>query len=75
MIKMSEFAGYDGLGLAGLVKGGDVTPTELKDASLEAIERLNPKLNCIVTVLADQAEREIRAGLPQGPFQGVPFVV
>ncbi len=72
---MSEFAGYDGLGLAGLVKGGDVTPTELKDASLEAIERLNPKLNCIVTVLADQAEREIRAGLPQGPFQGVPFVV
>jgi amidase len=75
MIKMSEFSGYDGLGLAELVKAGHVTPMELKDASLGAIERLNPKLNCIVTVIADQADREIRAGLPDGPFRGVPFVV
>ena len=37
MVKLSEFADYDGLGLADLVKGGKVTPEELKDASLEAI--------------------------------------
>lgn len=75
MIRMSEFAGHDGLGLAGLVKEGQVSAKELKDASLEAIEELNPRLNSVVTVLADQAEREIEAGLPDGPFQGVPFVL
>lgn len=75
MIKLSEFADYDGLGLAELVKTGKVTPKELKDASLEAIEKLNPKINSVVTVLADEAEREIAAGLPEGPFKGVPFVV
>ena len=75
MLKMSEFADYDGLGLADLVKGGKVTPTELKDASLEAIEILNPKLNSVVTVLADEAQKEIEAGLSDGPFKGVPFVI
>ncbi len=75
MVKMSEFADYDGLGLADLVKTGKVTPQELKDASLEAIEKLNPKLNSVVSVLADDAQKEIDAGLPDGPFKGVPFVI
>ncbi|WP_089729932.1 amidase [Candidatus Thiosymbion oneisti] len=75
MVKLSEFADYDGLGLAQLVKSRKVTPQELKDASLEAIEKLNPKLNSVVAVLADQARKEIEAGLPEGPFQGVPFVI
>ena len=75
MVKLSEFANYDGLGLADLVKGGKVTPEELRDASLEAIEKLNPKLNSVVTVLADEAQKEIEAGLPDGPFKGVPFVI
>jgi amidase len=75
MLKMSELADYDGLGLADLVKGGKVTPQELRDASLEAIEKLNPKLNAIVSVLADASQKEIDAGLPDGPFRGVPFVI
>jgi len=75
MVKLSEFADYDGLGLADLVKGAKVTPQELRDASLEAIERLNPKLNSVVTVLADEAQKEIETGLPDGPFKGVPFVI
>ncbi len=75
MVKMSEFANYDGLGLAELVKTGKVTAQELRDASLEAIEALNPKLNAVVSVLADASQKEIDAGLPEGPFRGVPFVI
>lgn len=75
MVKLAEFADYDGLGLAALVKGGKVTARELRDASLEAIEKLNPQLNAVVSVLADESRREIETGLPDGPFKGVPFVI
>lgn len=74
-MKLSEYASFDGLGLAKLVRRGEVSPAELKDAALTAIEQLNPKLNSVINILADQAEKEIQAGLPDGPFKGVPFLI
>ena len=70
-----EYARYDGLGLADLVRRKDVTPEDLVDSAIDAIDRLNPKINCVVQKLRDQALAEIKAGLPQGPFRGVPFLV
>ena len=75
MIKLSEYSNYDGLGLADLVRRGEVTPKELKDSALEGIEQLNPKLNSVINILSDEAEKEIEAGLPDGPFKGVPFLI
>ena len=40
-MKLSEYANFDGLGLAELVRRGEVSPRELKDAALAAIEQLN----------------------------------
>jgi amidase len=74
-MKLSEYANFDGLGLAELVRRGEVNPKELKDAALAAIEQLNPKLNSVINILADQAEKEIETGLPDGPFKGVPFLI
>jgi amidase len=74
-MKLSEYASFDGLGLAELVRRGEVSPKELKDAALAAIEQLNPKLNSVINIIADQAEKEIEAGLPEGPFKGVPFLI
>ena len=70
-MKLSEYGQYDGLGLAELVRKGDVSPAELTELALTAIEKLNPELNCVPNVLADQARREVEQGLPSGPFTGV----
>ncbi|MDP3860106.1 MAG: amidase [Phaeovulum sp.] len=65
----------DATSLAGLVASGEVTPHELLDAALERVSALNPAL-CAVTLLReDVARRAIDAGLPDGPFRGVPFLL
>jgi amidase len=74
-MKLSEYASYDGLGLAELVKRGEVIPQELAALACEAIRLVNPSLNAIAILLQEQAEKESRAVLPDGPFTGVPFLI
>jgi len=70
-----EYASHDGLGLADLVRRGEVSPEDLVDSAVDAIERLNPEVNCVVQVLRDLAMAEVKKGLALGPFRGVPFLV
>lgn len=72
---MQEYEHYDGLGLAELVRQGAVHPEELLEAAIIRIEASNPTLNAVVTPMFDAARAAIRAGLPPGPFQGVPFLL
>ena len=74
-MNLSEFASYDGLGLAELVKNKQVTPKELVQLSIKAINELNPDLNAVVSILEEQAINEIESGLPKGSFTGVPFLI
>lgn len=66
---------HDAVGLAGLVRNGDVTPAELVDAAIERIERLNPRLNAVVHTSFERAREEAAGPLPHGPFRGVPFLL
>ncbi len=70
-----DYADYDGLGLAALVASGEVSAEALLAAAIARIEALNPQLNAVVTKLYDQAEAALKAGLPAGPFAGVPFML
>ncbi len=70
-----EFERYDGLGLARLVRERQVSAAELLEAALERVDGRNPALNAIVARLDDEARRAIAAGLPDGPFTGVPFLI
>ena len=72
---MRDYADYDGLGLAGLVRKGEVTPLELLDAAIERIERHNGKLNAVVHKAYDEARATAKGALPDGPFKGVPFLI
>lgn len=72
---MRDYANYDGLGLAELVRKRDVTPSELLEAAIERTERSNPKLNAIVYKAYDEARATAAAALPDGPFKGVPFLI
>lgn len=75
MISLNEYADHDGLGLAALVARKEVTPEELVATAIAAIEKVNPKLNAVLQTLPQQATAEIRQGLSQGPFTGVPFLI
>jgi len=70
-----EFERYDGLGLAELIRTKEVAVEEVLAATLERIEARNPALNAVVTRMDEQARAAIRAGLPDGPFKGVPYLL
>jgi amidase/6-aminohexanoate-cyclic-dimer hydrolase len=72
---MNDLARLDATDQAALVAAGAVTPGELLDAALAAVDRINPQLNAVVLIQDDAARRAIKAGLPQGPFRGVPFLL
>jgi amidase len=74
-MKIAEYASFDATALAELVSRGDVTPAELAEAAFTAIEQVNPALNAVVDVFRAEAEAAIAAGLPDGPFRGVPFLI
>jgi len=65
----------DALALAEAVRSGDRTPSELLDEAIARIEKENPNLNAVVQTLYDDARERIDAGLPQGPFRGVPILL
>ncbi len=71
----TDYADYDGLGLAELVAKKQVTPSELLEAAIERIERHNPTLNAVVHKEYDEARAVAAGPLPEGPFKGVPFLI
>lgn len=71
---IDNYERYDGLGLAELVRRRDVSARDVLETTLERAAKLNPTLNAIVTPFYDQARAAVDAGLPDGPFTGVPYV-
>jgi amidase len=57
------------------VRTGAASPTELLDAALARIDRLNPELNAVIHRLDERARAQVADGLPDGPFSGVPFLL
>ncbi len=72
----------DATELADLIRKKELSPVEVVKAHLERIAAVNPKVNAITTLLADEAlnaakeaEEAIQQGHEVGPFHGVPFSV
>ena len=72
---MHDYKEYDATGLADLVRRRETSAETLLDAALERVAALNPSLNAVVLMQVDVARRAIAAGLPDGPFTGVPFLI
>ena len=71
----TEYSEYDGLGLAELVRRGEVSSAELVEEAIARIERHNPALNAVVYKAYDEARRAARGALADGAFRGVPFLI
>lgn len=73
---MDEILDLDGVAQADLVRRKQVTPIELVDAAIGRIERVNPKLNAVITPLYEKARAIAQSSaLGQGPLMGVPFLL
>ena len=72
-MSITDYADYDGLGLAELVAKKKVKPVELVEEAIARAERANSKLNAVVYKDYERARTAAAGKLPTGPFSGVPF--
>ena len=75
MSGFADYEQYDATGLADLVRRRQVSPTELLEAAIERVQARNGAVNAVTMPLYDYARAAIAAGLPDGPFTGVPFLM
>jgi amidase len=67
---ISEYRKYDAVGLAHLIKSGQVSAQEVQEIARQALLAVNPTLNALVGGLFE----EPLSASPTGPLAGVPFV-
>lgn len=73
-MRIDEYRSHDAVGLAQLVRTGEVTAAELLDLAMAQAEAVNPRLNAIVRRMDTQAQGRLTDPL-DGPFAGVPFLI
>ena len=60
---------------ARLIRAGEVSAAEMVEASIAAIERLNPRINAVVLPLFERARKSLATLDPCAPFAGVPLLL
>lgn len=72
----NEWSNLDAIGLAELIRKGEITPRETAHQVASGIEALNPEINAVIEVFDDVVDDPIKDGMdPEGVFAGVPFMV
>jgi amidase len=75
LARIDEYDAQDALGLAAWVRDGEVTAAELLDAAIARVEQRDPAINAVVIRAFEEGRKAIEAGLPAGPFRGVPWLL
>lgn len=76
MIEDRDYVAHDAVGLAALVRAGEVSPRELTEAAIRRIEARDGELNAVIHELFDKALAAADSpDLPDGPFRGVPMLL
>src|SRR5262249_9499199 len=73
---------WDAVDLARAIRTRAISAREAVSAALDRLNAVNPKINAVVQVLADQAlaaasaaDEQVRRGEPLGPLNGVPVPI
>ena len=53
MTSFPDYDQYDGIGLSKLIKEGNISSIEICEEAIHRAEKLNPKLNAIITTMYD----------------------
>ena len=73
-MNLAEYSSCDGVALANLVRKGETSPKELAALFMEAVEKVNPRINAIIEVYSDRVKGTDQAVFT-GPYAGVPFLM
>lgn len=73
-MRPDEYIDHDATALAALVHSGDITPTQITNAAIERIDRLNGQLNAVVERCDDLARAAALTIDRSAPLAGVPFL-
>ncbi len=74
-MNLEEYSKYDGFALADLVRRKEVSPKELALLSVEAVEKVNPRINAVIETYRDRIKTLEEHSVPPGSFAGVPFLM
>jgi len=72
---MKDYEQYDALGLVELVKRRETSAEALLEAAISRTEARDGEVNAVVIRMFEEARKTVAAGVPDGPFQGVPFLL
>jgi amidase len=75
MMNLADYSSFDGVALAELVRKREVTPKELAHSFVEAVEKVNPRINAVIEVYRDRIEGLDDHAIHSSPFAGVPFLM
>lgn len=70
-----EYERFDAVGLAALVRSGQVGAAELVEAAIARIEARNPALNAVIVPMYEQAREAAQRHSGAGLLAGVPLLV
>ena len=70
-MELSDYAAHDAVGIAGLVRSGEVSAAEVEDAARRAIDAVGPALGATVGSLVEPA----LGASSDGALGGVPFAM
>ncbi len=74
-MKISEYAEYDGLGLAEVIRQGELTRQEVAEVAMRAVDQANESLNFLAHRTPIQTQQCLESDVSDRPFSGVPFLI
>ncbi|HEX4153485.1 MAG TPA: amidase [Steroidobacteraceae bacterium] len=73
-MRSDEYMDFDGIGLAELVRSGEITAAGVAEAAIARIESVDKSLNALVQRYYPTAREAARRADPAAPLCGVPFL-
>ena len=74
-LSYEEYAAHDAVGLAELIRKGEVSAAEVLEAAIARTEAVNPVINAVVLKHYDLARQAVSDRQPTGPLAGVPLLL
>jgi len=72
-MNLAEYAGYDGIGLAELIRQKEVSAGEIAELVLEGFDKVNPSLNAVIEIYEDRLAQADQLLWPDTPLAGLPI--
>lgn len=74
-LSFDEYTAYDAVGLAALIRTGEVSAAEVLEAAIARAEAVDPIINAVTLKHYNMAREAVARGVPQGALAGVPWLL